>query len=236
MNQTYYLISGNINPAFDTDKIHLDMINEANKNGSTNPLIYLFATASTGTDWHDNYVKNISDIFSKYDCQFKIIDNVEAVAEYDFSNVDIVYFLGGSPYKHSALTKYKYLFDKIPIKAGTSAGAIYLGYETFYAQKDDYLIAIPNMLNYINLHVLPHSETHKEELVFNYLVNEINIPVLKIHNQACLKIQKNDHETVNSIMGDVENVEEKIEIIMPGRYYKAEEDKTIALSSNIVNY
>lgn len=233
MKQTIYLLSGNINPAFDTDKIHLDMINQT---GKERPLIYLFATASIGTDWHNEYVKNISAIFNRYNCDYKIIDNIDTINDYNFDNTDIVYFLGGSPYKHSFLSKYKYLFDKIPVKAGTSAGAIYLGYETFYAQKDDYLIAVPNMLNYVNIHVLPHSETHKEELVFNYLTNEIRIPVLRIYNQACLKIEKDDiNETVSVLVGNAQNGNEKIEIVLPERYYKSEEDRVITLSSKLLN-
>lgn len=233
MKQTFYLLSGNINPSFDTDKIHLDMIKETNKE---QPLIYLFATASNETDWHENYIKNISNIFSKYKCNFKIIENIEDVNNHSFDNVDIIYFLGGSPYKHSFLTKYKDLFDKVPIKAGTSAGAIYLSYHTFFAGKDDYIISVPNMLNYVNIHVLPHSETHREEIVFNYLVNEMNISVLRIYNQACLKITKDgNNELIETIMGQSENNEEKMELIVNNKYFMIKEDKSIALPSKILN-
>jgi peptidase E len=233
MRETFYLLSGNINPSFDTDKIHLDMLKQTQKE---NPMIYLFATASIGTDWHENYVQNISNIFSKYNCQFRIIDNIDDIQNYDFDNVDIIYFLGGSPYKHSFLTKYKTQFDKVSIKAGTSAGAIYLGHETFFAGKDDYIISVPNMLNYVKLHVLPHSETHKEEIVFNYLVNEINIPVLRLYNQSCLKIEKdNNIQYVSVIVGDSKNSDEKVEIILSNNFYKIDEDKYLNLPINILN-
>ena len=145
--------------------------------------------------------------------------------------------MGGSPYKHTRLTKYKEFFKKIPIKAGTSAGAIYLGYETFFAQKDDYLLAIPNMLNFVNLHILPHSETHKEELVFNYLANEAFISVARFYNQVGLKIGvENGVENIYSIMGNSEGMAEKIELVLKDRtYFKTEEDKKLALKINLIN-
>lgn len=233
IQQTFYLLSGNINPASDTDKIHLDMIKQTNKE---KPLIYLLATASTGTDWHEDYKKNISNIFSKYNCQFKIIDNLDQIKDDNFDDVDIIYFLGGSPYKHTILTELKEKFKKVPIKAGTSAGAIYLGYHTFFAGKDDYVIAVPNMLDFVRLHVLPHSETHTEEIVFNYLVNEINVPVLRIYNQAGLKIEKNDDlEIVTAIMGQSSGSDEKIEMIVDNKFYKINEDKNLQLVPKIIN-
>lgn len=232
MKETFYLLSGNIDPSQDTDKIHFDMLKQT---GKEKPLIYLFATASTGVDWHNNYINNISNIFSKYNCDFKIIESPEQIQNDDFNNVDIVYFLGGSPYKHTVLTLYKELFDKVPVKAGTSAGAIYLGYHTFFAGKDDYVIAIPNMLNYISLHVLPHSETHTEEIVFNYLVNEINVPVLRLYNQSGLKIENNNgEEVVTSLIGNAVNGNEKIEIIMNNKFYKSEEDKKLVMSDKLL--
>lgn len=234
MKETFYLLSGNINPASDTDKIHLDMLKET---GKDKPVIYLFATASIGADWHQSYVENISSIFAKYNCTFKIIENIEQIENESFENVDIIYFLGGSPYKHTTLAPLKDKFKKVPIKAGTSAGAIYLGYHTFFIGKDDYVIAIPNMLDLINLHVLPHSETHKEEMVFNYLVNEINVPTLRLYGQAGLKIQKSStgHESVEVIMGGTNGNEEKIEMVINNRFYNSQQDKILNLDSTLIN-
>ncbi|MFN8672673.1 MAG: Type 1 glutamine amidotransferase-like domain-containing protein [Candidatus Sericytochromatia bacterium] len=234
MKELYYLISGNIDPSRDTHKIHLDMIKETKKE---KPFILLFATASDGLNWHNDYVKNITNIFSKYSCNFKIIDNVDIDFSSDLEKADIIYFLGGSPYKHSRLYKYKEKFKKVPIKAGTSAGAIYLGYETFFLQKDDYLISVPNMLNFVDIHVLPHSETHIEELTFNYLVNEAKISVLKIYNQACLKIEKNEDNTENifSLMGETENSDEKLELILNNsKFIKTNKDEIINTGKNLI--
>lgn len=234
MKEYYYLISGNIDPSKDTDKIHLDILNCCNK---PKPKILLFATASDGLSWHNDYVKNIYTIFSKYNCEFKIIDDVNLDWTEEILKSDILYFLGGSPYKHTRLTKYKELFKKIPIKVGTSAGAIYLGYHTFYLQKDDYLISVPNMLNFVDLHVLPHSETHQEELTFNYLTNEIFVSALKIYNQACVKIEKNDdEEKVFCMIGNTPNSDEKIELILKNRkYLKYNNDELIYPEINLVN-
>lgn len=234
MNEIYYLMSGNISPEKDTDKINLDIIKSSKKE---NPFILLFATASDGTDWHQKYKDNISTIFSRYNCHFEILDNLELDFSDKIEKADIIYFLGGSPYKHTRLNKYKDLFKKVPIKVGTSAGAIYLGYQTFFLQKEDYLISIPNMLNFIDLHILPHSETHKEEITFNYLVNEISVSVAKIYNQACIKIEKEDDiEKISFIMGDTLNSDEKIEIVLNNsKYFKITKDQIIKPNINLIN-
>ncbi len=226
MSEYFYLLSGNIDSTRDTDKIHLEMLKQANKQ---KPKLVLFATASIGTDWHDNYKANISNIFAKYHCQFDIIDNPNDDIAEKLKDTDIVYFLGGSPYKHTVLTQYKDLFKAIPIKAGTSAGAIYLGYHTFFAGKDDYVIAIPNMLDFVNLHVLPHSETHTEEIVFNYLVNEVHVSVARIYNQAAIKIEINNGiQIVTTLMGESKGMIEKVEIILNNNtFYRSSEDKIL---------
>ena len=229
MNKYFYLLSGNIDPARDTDKIHLDMLKETNKE---KPKLVLFATASVGTDWHENYKANISNIFAKYNCQFDIIDDPNDNIAEKLRDTDIVYFLGGSPYKHTVLTQYKDLFEVIPIKAGTSAGSIYLGYHTFFAGKDDYVIAIPNMLDFVNLHILPHSETHTEDIVFNYLVNEARISVARIYNQAAIKIEiSNDVQIVTTLMGKSQGMIEKVEIVLNNNtFYQSSEDKILNIA------
>lgn len=234
MKEYYYLISGNIDPSKDTNKIHLDMVSCC---GKPKPKILLFATASDGLNWHHDYIKNITKIFSRYNCEFKIIDDVNIDCTEEILNCDIVYFLGGSPYKHTRLNKYKELFKKVPIKVGNSAGAIYLGYHTFYLQKDDYLISIPEMLNFVDLHVLPHSETHHEELTFNYLTSEIFVSVLKIYNQACVKIEKTaEAEKVFALFGNTPNSDEKIELVLKNRkYLKYNKDEVIYPEMNLVN-
>lgn len=235
MKELYYLISGNIDPSRDTDKIHLDIIKESNKSC---PYILFFATASNGMSWHEGYKQNISNIFNKYNCNFKIIDNYEdKTIEEETKKADIIYFLGGSPYKHTQLTKYKDFFKKIPIKVGTSAGAIYLGYHTFFFQKEDYVVAVPNMLNFVDIHVLPHSEVHNEPITFNYLVNEARISTLKIYNQSGIKIIKeNENEEVFSIVGNTENETEKIELIMKNNIYTSSTtDKKLDLKIRIIN-
>lgn len=234
MKQTYYLLSGNIDPARDTDKIHLDMLTQADKD---KPHVTLLATASTGTDWHEGYKANLSNIFGKYNCDFQIIDFIDDNIPEKIENTDIIYFMGGSPYKHSFLTKYRDSFAKIPIKVGTSAGAIYLGYHTFFAGKDDYVIAVPNMLNFVDLHVLPHSETHTEEVVFNYLVNEAKISVLRLYNQSGLKIEsENGIEKITSLMGNSEGSNEKIQLILNNNaFYNSNEDKILNISSKLLN-
>lgn len=235
MKEIYYLISGNIDPSKDTDKIHSDIINSSNKD---RPYILLFATASSGLNWHEGYVSNISNIFNRYNCDFKIIDNHEDTSIPDeISKSDIIYFLGGSPFKHTQLTKYKELFKKVPIKVGTSAGAIYLGYHTFFFQKEDYVVAVPNMLNFVDIHVLPHSEVHNEPIVFNYLVNEIRVSTLKLYNQSGLKITKSEQgEEVFSILGNTPNEVEKVELIMKNnQYISSTDDKTVNLTIRIVN-
>lgn len=232
MKEYFYLLSGNIDPSKDTNKIHNDILSVVNNEV---PHITLFATASTGTDWHESYKNNVSMIFSNYSCTFEIIDIIDDYIPEKLSKTDVVYFLGGSPYKHSFLTKYREDFQKIPVKVGTSAGAIYLGYHTFFAGKDDYVIAVPHMLDFVDLHVLPHSETHKEEIVFNYLVNEVKINVLRIYNQAGLKIEYQDGvEKVTTLMGNSEIAEEKIELILTTNYHKAEEDKILNLSLKLL--
>lgn len=233
MKEYYYLLSGNIDPSRDTDKIHLDMLRVINKE---KPHILLLATASTGTDWHENYKTNISGIFSKYPCTFKIIDNLEQDLTPFIAESDIIYFLGGSPYKHTKLNQYREQFRKVTVKAGTSAGAIYLSYPTFYVGKDDYVLAVPGMLGFVDLHVLPHSETHREELVSNYLANEAGISVAKLYNQAGLKIEVDERsETVTALMGRVNNSLEKIEMVLKNRtFYKTEEDKVFNLGIKLV--
>jgi peptidase E len=228
MKEYYYLLSGNIDPARDTDKIHLDMLQAANKE---KPHILILATASPGTYWHEGYKNNISGIFNNYNCTFKLIDDPDQDLNPLISEADIIYFLGGSPFKHTKLTKYKEQFRKVPVKAGTSAGAIYLSYPVFYAGKDDYVLAIPNMLGFIDLHVLPHSEVHTEEVVSNYLANEARISQVKLFNQTCIKIEVNDGvETVTAIMGGTPDSPEKIVMILKDNtFYQAEEDKVLNL-------
>ncbi len=233
MQEVFYLMSGNINPSLDTDKIHLDMLKATNKE---RPLVYMLATASNSTDWHSEYVKNMEIIFSKYQCDFKIIDDIKQLENDNLENVDIIYFLGGNPYKHTNSINLKNKFKNISIKAGTSAGAIFLGYQTFFLEKDDYLISIPNMLDFVDLHVLPHSEIHKEEIVFNYLINEVNIPVLRLYGQSCLKIQETEsgEEVVSAIMGETLNSLEKIEIITNRKFYQSQEDKVFNLDVKLI--
>jgi hypothetical protein len=233
MREYFYLLSGNIDPSRDTDKIHLDMLNAS---GRENPHVLLLATASTGTDWHENYKANISAIFAKYRCTFTLADEDKDLGPL-ISEADIVYFLGGSPYKHTRLNHYRDLFRKVRVKAGTSAGAIYLGYHTFFVGKDDYVLAVPGMLGFVDLHILPHSETHKEEMVSNYLANEANISLAKLYNQAGLKIESdNGIETVTALMGGTENSVEKIEMVLKNRtYFKAEEDRVFNLGIKLIN-
>lgn len=47
------------------------------------------------------------------------------------------------------LNRYRDDMRKVKVKAGTSAGAIYMGYHTFYLTKDDYILAIPEMLHLV---------------------------------------------------------------------------------------
>jgi len=216
MNEVFYLLSGNIDPSRDTDNIHLDMLKSTNKE---NPSVVLFLTGSDGVDWHGNYRNNLTTIFSRYSCQLTFVENPDdpEIPKY-LENADIIYFMGGSPYKHTRLNRYRDDMRKVKVKAGTSAGAIYMGYHTFYLTKDDYILAIPEMLGWVDLHVLPHSETHKEELVCNYLANEAGISFLKLFNQTALKIECNDSlETVTTLMGNSPGIEEKIELQLKNR-------------------
>ena len=103
MKEYFYLLSGNIDPSKDTNKIHNDILSVVNNEV---PHITLFATASTGTEWHESYKNNVSIIFSNYRCTFEIIDIIDDYIPEKLSKTDVVYFLGGSPYKHSFLTKY----------------------------------------------------------------------------------------------------------------------------------
>jgi len=239
MKEYFYLLSGNMDPARDTDKIHLDMLAAVNRE---KPNVLLMATASDGTDWHENYKINIAKIFSAYHCIFNLVDNPEdAFLSQYLQEADIVYFLGGSPYKHTRLQQYRDLIRKVPVKAGTSAGAIYLGYPTFYVGKDDYVLSVPGMTGFTGLHVLPHSETHTEDIVSNYLANEVHISMAKLYNQCGLKIE-NDHgnETVTAIMGGTSGSQEKIEMVLAdSTFFRAEEDKVlnvrIKLITNQVN-
>jgi len=234
MQEYFYLLSGNIDPSKDTDKIHLDIIKETKKDKAK---ILLFATASVGTDWHENYLKNISNIFSQYPCEFKFIEDVndENIENFVLES-DVIYFLGGSPYKHTKLTKYKELFKKVPIKVGTSAGSIYLGYQTFYFSKEDYIVAVPDMLGFVNLHILPHSESYPEEIVSNYLLYEANVSYAKLYNQVGIKIEReNDNEKISFLMGESINSNEKIELFLNSKkYLKVENDYSIQLSQKLI--
>lgn len=222
MREVFYLLSGNIDPFMDTDKFHLDMLRES---GKEKPHLLIFATASGGTEWHENYLKNLSSIFSRYSCTFDIFEDPEADYTEAIKKADIIYFMGGNPYKHTKLSRFRDLFRQVPVKAGTSAGAIYLGHSTFYVQKDDYLIAVPEMLGFINLHVLAHSEIHPEEMVSDYLIYEIKIPLLKLYNQSGIKIiSENSEEKAFAIMGDTKASDEKLEIIYDNKLLKAEQD------------
>ncbi len=233
MKNYIYLLSGNIDPTKDTDKIHLDMIKSS---GKDKPHILLFATASTGAEWHENYISNISKIFGSYNCTFKIIELINDEIINDLKTADIIYFLGGSPYKHSQLKKYSNYFKQITVKAGTSAGAIYLSYPTFYLQKDDYLIAMPDMLGLIDLHVLPHSEMHKEELVANFLMNEALISFARFYGQVGLKIEyNNEEEKIYALMGDTPGTMEKIELFLKNnKYISIEHDGIVSMTQKLM--
>lgn len=207
-----YLMSGNLDPAKDTDKFHLDLLRETDKE---RPNILLFATASTGTDWHQSYLDNLKFLFSKYKCEFQIIDDPELDIPAYLKDTDVVYFLGGSPYKHTKLTKYREFLEKVPIKVGTSAGAIYLSHPVFYFQKDDYLVSVPEMLGLVNIHILPHSELHREELVAGYLEHEAGISFARFYQQVCLKIKKEQGKISHQVfVGGTLEGEEKIEFFL----------------------
>lgn len=234
MQEYFYLLSGNIDPSRDTDKIHLDIIKETQKD---KPKILLFATASFGTDWHEKYIKNLSNIFSKYPCEFQFIEDTEDEnIKKLVPESDVIYFLGGSPYKHTKLTKYKELFQQVPIKVGTSAGAIYLGYPIFYFGKEDYVVAVPDMLGFVDLHMFPHSESYPEEIVSNYLLHEANVSFAKLYNQTGIKIERiNNHETLYFFMGETPYSYEKIELFLNNKkYLKVENDSSIQLPKKLI--
>ncbi|GIW21386.1 MAG: hypothetical protein KatS3mg068_0393 [Candidatus Sericytochromatia bacterium] len=229
MKHLYYLLSLSNNQ--NNRNLNLFFKDISKNIDKKNPNILVFSN-------QDSDIKN-SDIFNFF-CELanniNLFDNDNFDLKNEILKSDIVYFHGGNPYKYTTFSKYKQYLKNTPIKIGNSAGAIFLSNHTFYAQKDDYIIAIPNMLNFINLHVFAHSEIYKEDIVFNYLLYENPTNILRLYGDSCLKIEYDFNSNTQKVYSIIEDKlsRSKIELYIKNISYTYTDSQEIDIIEKLV--
>jgi len=206
-----------------------DVFNNISKK---NPVTLVFFNQSS-----DLEKGNLFRVFSRYTSSVDLIKDTNNELKRKILKADIVYFHGGNPYKYTIFNEYKEYIKKVPIKIGNSAGAILLSNHTFYFQKDDYIVAIPNMLNFVNLHVFAHSEIYKDEIVFNYLLYENPTNILRLYGNSCLKIDYSIDDKKQKVFSIIDNgTSEKIELFIKKISYTCTKSQEIDLLDKLINY